>query len=323
MRSLRWFTAALCCGSSAALAAQVRISQPVRPQAQVRTQVAAADVPTCAAGRCLLQYYGGKVISNVKVYQVNWTAGGQPSMAGLQRHHQQQLIHWLNEYSTNIPVQAGTRLGAQGTGQLVGRGVFGAPSPSPLRRRTRAARSNGCRRRHQQLLLARRGAARGGRLHPGRADRRRAAEADRRRTAAAGGRERALLRLLPRQHHHQPAGPQRLRRGRVLRLPQHLSRSGLEPQRLLRGHAQPRKRQRVRPRLRRSGPDHGIRQGQRNLVARAGGSDHRPGGRRRRFRQFPARLVRREQRRDRRHLRSRRARHRRRISWWRSSSPTG
>src|SRR4051812_16103043 len=101
-------------------------SQPVRLQAQQRTQVAAADAPTCAAGRCLLQYYGGKVIANVKVYQVNWTAGGQPSMAGFfSAITNSSYLDWLNEYSTNIPVQAGVRLGAQGTGQIVGRGVFG------------------------------------------------------------------------------------------------------------------------------------------------------------------------------------------------------
>jgi Big-like domain-containing protein len=126
MKFLRWFNAALCCGSSAAFAAQVRISQPVRLQVQQRTQVAAADAPTCAGGRCQLQYYGGKVISNVKVYQVNWTAGGQRSMAGFfSAVTSSSYLDWLNEYSTDIPVQAGGRLGAQGTGQLVGRGVFG------------------------------------------------------------------------------------------------------------------------------------------------------------------------------------------------------
>lgn len=126
MKFLRWFAAVLCCGSSAALAAQVRNSQPLGAQPPVRTQIATTGAPTCTAAGCQLRYYGGKVIPNVKVYQVNWTAGGQHDMSAFfGAVTNSSYLDWLNEYSTNVPVQAGARTGAQGTAQFVGRGVFG------------------------------------------------------------------------------------------------------------------------------------------------------------------------------------------------------
>ena len=141
IRSL-WFAAALC-GSSAASAAAIRSSQPVRSPSQ-EAPINAASSPTCALGTtCHLQYYGGKVIPNVKVYQVNWTAGGQLDMSGFfDAVTNSGYLDWLDEYDTNIAVVAGSALGAQGTNQLVGRGVSAGSfsiTPPP---RTRAARSN-------------------------------------------------------------------------------------------------------------------------------------------------------------------------------------
>jgi len=124
---LVFIAAALLCGSSAAFAAPARGSQPVRVRARVRTQATAPDGPSCTpAGSCRLRYYGGKVIANVKVYQVNWTAGGQRDMSAFfAAVTSSSYLDWLNEYSTNIAVQAGTHAGTQGTNQVVGRGVFG------------------------------------------------------------------------------------------------------------------------------------------------------------------------------------------------------
>ncbi|HEY6909800.1 MAG TPA: Ig-like domain-containing protein [Myxococcales bacterium] len=124
MGFLRSFAAVLCCGSSA-FAAQVRSSQPLGAQPRVPTQVAGTNAPTCPLAACRLRYYGGKVIPNVKVYQVNWTAAGQRDMSAFfGAVTSSSYLDWLNEYSTNIPVQAGGRLGTQGSGQFVGRGVF-------------------------------------------------------------------------------------------------------------------------------------------------------------------------------------------------------
>jgi uncharacterized protein (TIGR03382 family) len=132
-RSL-WLATALCCGSSGVLAASVRSSHPIRsPEQSAGTN---ASGPNCALGTvCRLQYYGGKVIPNVKVYQVNWTAGGQLDMSGFfGAVTNSGYLDWLDEYDTNIAVQAGSALGAQGTNQLVGRGVFAGSfsiTPSP------------------------------------------------------------------------------------------------------------------------------------------------------------------------------------------------
>jgi uncharacterized protein (TIGR03382 family) len=135
MKWLRRLAAVLCCGGSAAFAAQVRSSQPLDAQPQFRTRVAALDAPTCTAAGCQLRYYGGKVIPNVKVYQVNWTAGGQRDMSAFfGAVTDSSYLDWLNEYSTNVPVQVGARAGVQGTGQFVGRGVFAGSftiTPSP------------------------------------------------------------------------------------------------------------------------------------------------------------------------------------------------
>jgi len=121
---LVWTFAALVCAS---FAAQARGSQPVRPRARLRAQAAPSTGPSCTpTGSCRLRYYGGKVIPNVKVYQVNWTAGGQRDMSAFfAAITGSSYLDWLNEYSTNIAVQAGTHAGAQGTNQIVGRGVFG------------------------------------------------------------------------------------------------------------------------------------------------------------------------------------------------------
>jgi MYXO-CTERM domain-containing protein len=84
-------------------------------------------------GAPIMEYFGGPVISNPKVYVVWW---GDPSgldsaitsdggavdfFTGVTNSN---FIDWLNEYDTNITVQAGTATGDAGTQQRIGRGNF-------------------------------------------------------------------------------------------------------------------------------------------------------------------------------------------------------
>ena len=87
-----------------------------------------------AAGTATAQYFGGTVTANAKVYVVWW---GDPSkinsavtaakggiadfFAGVTNS---SFMDWLNEYSTNVAVQAGSHKGMAGTGQLIGRGNY-------------------------------------------------------------------------------------------------------------------------------------------------------------------------------------------------------
>ena len=101
---------------------------PVDFPAKSRTPI------TNAATAATLQYYGGPVIANPKVYVVWW---GNPSkinpaltaakggiadfFAGITNS---KYLDWLNEYDTAIPVQAGSHAGSAGTGQHIGRGNY-------------------------------------------------------------------------------------------------------------------------------------------------------------------------------------------------------
>jgi len=124
-----WLLAALACVAvSAEARGTPRRIQIVPKQSQnpINTSLGPAE-PTCksGAGTCLLQYYAGHVIPNVKVYQVNWTNGSQQDMASyFASVTNSSYLDWLNEYNTDINAQAGSKSGMPGTGQQVGRGVF-------------------------------------------------------------------------------------------------------------------------------------------------------------------------------------------------------
>jgi hypothetical protein len=85
---------------------------------------------TNAATNAHLSYYGGHVISNVKVVQVLYGSGtyisqvsstGTPSMASFYgQATNSAYMDWLSEYNTNITAQNGQ----QGTNQTIGRGTF-------------------------------------------------------------------------------------------------------------------------------------------------------------------------------------------------------
>ncbi len=87
-----------------------------------------------AATTRTMQYFGGPVISNPKVYVVFW---GNPAnistlltaaKGGIADFYagatNSSYMDWLNEYDTNITTQSGSHAGTAGTGQHIGRGNF-------------------------------------------------------------------------------------------------------------------------------------------------------------------------------------------------------
>jgi hypothetical protein len=95
-----------------------------------KSGVAAPDAKT---GKTV-QYYGGSVIPNPKVYVVWWgdpskltsaltaTKGGIADFfAGITNS---KYIDWMNEYDTNLVAQVGSHKGDAGTNQLIGRGNY-------------------------------------------------------------------------------------------------------------------------------------------------------------------------------------------------------
>ncbi len=73
-----------------------------------------------------LLYYGGPVISNVKVYAVYWganvDAGLQKNLGGFYKAVSNSThMDWLNEYNTDITAVDGRK----GTSQSIGRGTYG------------------------------------------------------------------------------------------------------------------------------------------------------------------------------------------------------
>lgn len=93
---------------------------------------------------CDLQYWGGHVISNVKIYAVFWGSGvNATTKAGIGGFFtaltNSDWMDWQNEYRTDIsPVGGGS-----GTAQLIGRGQFAGPAItiSPSTSATCAGRS--------------------------------------------------------------------------------------------------------------------------------------------------------------------------------------
>ena len=98
---------------------------PSQPGAPVGA--AAGTTPSCGAS-CNLQYWGGHVIPNVKIYAVFWGSGVnatiQSSIGGFfTALTNSAWMDMMGEYRTDItPVGGGS-----GTGQLIGRGQFAGP----------------------------------------------------------------------------------------------------------------------------------------------------------------------------------------------------
>jgi hypothetical protein len=87
-----------------------------------------------AATTRTMQYFGGPVIANPKVYVVWW---GNPASinsvltaarGGIADFYagvtNSSYLDWMNEYDTNITTQSGSHAGTAGTGQHIGRGNF-------------------------------------------------------------------------------------------------------------------------------------------------------------------------------------------------------
>lgn len=83
--------------------------------------------PTCT--NCNVQYWGGPVISNVKIYAVFWGSGVDATVrSGIAGFFtaltNSDWMDWQNEYRTDLARSGG----GEGTGQLIGRGTFAGPS---------------------------------------------------------------------------------------------------------------------------------------------------------------------------------------------------
>lgn len=100
----------------------------------MRSALAALLLAAPAATATTVNYYGGPVIENAKVYVVYWGAGSQLDAAvtapagGMADFFAGVLnssyIDWLNQYDTDLPAQAGSHHGAAGTAQHIGRGNY-------------------------------------------------------------------------------------------------------------------------------------------------------------------------------------------------------
>jgi hypothetical protein len=78
------------------------------------------------------EYFGGPIVPNAKVYVTFWgdeaniNSSITASRGGIADFFtgvlNSNFVDWLNEYSTNIPTDAGSNRGKAGTGQFIGRG---------------------------------------------------------------------------------------------------------------------------------------------------------------------------------------------------------
>jgi len=77
-----------------------------------------------------LNYYGGPVVANAKVVQVNWNANVDPTIRdGMGGFYtaltRSELFEWLDgDYATTVNANAGSHNGQSGTGQHIGYGSF-------------------------------------------------------------------------------------------------------------------------------------------------------------------------------------------------------
>jgi Bacterial Ig domain len=75
------------------------------------------------------EYFGGAVISNVKVYAIFWSSEVSAEIqAGIGGFYQtltnSEFLDWLTEYSTDFTVSVGSHVGLPGTQQIIGRGTY-------------------------------------------------------------------------------------------------------------------------------------------------------------------------------------------------------
>jgi hypothetical protein len=110
------------------------VSRPV-PRRAVRGEADAwateSGRPSVCSDVCVLdvEYFGGPVLSNVKVYAVFWSSAVSSGIASGMGDFYRTLTNsewmdWLTEYSTTLDVDAGSHLGQPGTQQTIGRGIF-------------------------------------------------------------------------------------------------------------------------------------------------------------------------------------------------------
>ena len=108
-----------------------------------RAPISANGTPPTCTGTCNLQYWGGHVISNVKVYAIFWGSGvDAATQSGIGDFYtaltNSEWVDWQNEYRTDITAVGG----GAGTGQLIGRGTFaGAITIAPSASATCAGRA--------------------------------------------------------------------------------------------------------------------------------------------------------------------------------------
>jgi hypothetical protein len=98
-----------------------------------KSRAVAPQVPGAAAAP-VMKYFGGPVIPNPKVYVVWWGDPAKLSPAvtaakgGIADFYagitNSKYMDSMNEYNTDILVQAGSRTGSPGTGQRIGRGNY-------------------------------------------------------------------------------------------------------------------------------------------------------------------------------------------------------
>jgi hypothetical protein len=98
----------------------------IQAQGTAPVCVSGSSPVTCAVD---MKYFGGHVLSNVKVYAVFWTAAISPDiLSGIGGFYaalvDSEYVDWLGEYSTNRATQAGSRSGQPGSQQIIGRGTF-------------------------------------------------------------------------------------------------------------------------------------------------------------------------------------------------------
>ncbi|MGZ6060311.1 MAG: COG1470 family protein [Myxococcaceae bacterium] len=145
-----------------ARAEHIHVARPIRAEgAALRSAVpvesgllrAAGTSPECAAPsgpvpcRVEMKYFGGPVISNVKVYAVLWDGTVNAEVAqGIGDFYRaftsSEFFDWLTEYSSTGIVEVGTNAGQPGPGQIIGRGTFAGTVRLPALSTTYAACKN-------------------------------------------------------------------------------------------------------------------------------------------------------------------------------------
>ena len=93
-----------------------------------------SHTPARTAAGVTMEYFGGPVIPNPKVYVVWWGNPANLNPAITAAHGgiadfyagvtNSNYLDWLNEYNTTVPAQAGSHVGSAGTNQLIGRGNY-------------------------------------------------------------------------------------------------------------------------------------------------------------------------------------------------------